>query len=503
MTSDPVEAPAASPPRSEDDASAARPRRRRWRRIPLACVACGAIAWAHGAVWALVTPTFQVPDEQTHFGYTQLLAEKGQLPDASKPVMVTPEQVILNNGTPFSIEGWPTWSPGASRQLHRQLRTLKPTGANNEAIQAANNPPLYYALEAIPYRAARSLDALDRLFVMRLFSALFAAFTVALTFLFLRELMPGTPWAWTVGALAVAFQPMFAFMAGGVNNDNLSYTWGAALLYLLARAFRRGLRPSLGAAIGVVAIAGVATKPSFVGLFPGAAVGVALAAWRAASEHRRRALRGALTAGGVVAVPAAAWLLVNQLVFGRNLTALTSGLFESNGKATVTGALAYLWQFFLPKLWFMSDRFGSNPFWEVYVQGLVGRFGWFLEGFPRWVNWLAVLVYVALLVLAGVAVIRGGILRRRWPELATYAAAAVGLVVVVGVAGYSYKVRTNIAFEQVRYLFPLIALYGALVAAAARGAGARWGRAVGAFLVVLAMGHSLFAILLNIAHYYS
>ena len=37
-----------------------------------------------------------------------------------------------------------------------------------------NYPPLYYALEAIPYRAGYGLDFLDRLFLMRLLSALLA-----------------------------------------------------------------------------------------------------------------------------------------------------------------------------------------------------------------------------------------------------------------------------------------------------------------------------------------
>lgn len=466
-------------------------------------MACAAIAWGHAAVWAVATPTFQVPDEQTHFGYTQYLAETGRLPSSSAPSRVTLEQVVLSEGTPFSIEGWPTWMPGQNRHLHRQLRTVRPSAVDNEAIEAVNNPPLYYALEVIPYRAARSLDALDRLFVMRLFSALFAALTVAFTFLFLRELLPGTPWAWTTGALAVAFQPLFAFMAGGVNNDNLMYTCGAILVYLLARAFRRGLSPRLGAALGAVAIAGMLTKSTFAGMLPGMALGVALAAWRAVPAQRTRALRGALTAGGVLAVPAAGWVILNQVAFGRSLSTLTSGLFAQTPRATIGGNVSYLWQYFLPRLWFMSDRFASYPFWEIYVQGFVGRFGWFLIGFPPWVNWLATAAYLAVIALACVALARPGLLRRRWPELVAYVGVVLGMLVVVGIAGYRYKVLTNLSLEQPRYLLTLIALYGGLVAVAARGAGMRWGRAVGVFLVVLAMGHSLFAILHTIAHYYS
>jgi len=41
------------------------------------------------------------------------------------------------------------------------------------------------------------------------------------------------------------------------------------------------------------------------------------------------------------------------------------------------------------------------------------------------------------------------------------------------------------------------------VALAVRGAGRRWAPAVGGFLVVLAMGHSLFSQLLTISRFYS
>jgi len=38
--------------------------------------------------------------------------------------------------------------------------------------------------------------------------------------MFLRELIPRARWAWTIGALVVAFQPTFNFIAAGVQADN-------------------------------------------------------------------------------------------------------------------------------------------------------------------------------------------------------------------------------------------------------------------------------------------
>ena len=59
-------------------------------------------------------------------------------------------------------------------------------------------------------------------------------------FLFLREVL-AEPWTWTVGALAVAFQPLFGFISSGVHPDALLFTASAALF------FTRRARVSQGA----------------------------------------------------------------------------------------------------------------------------------------------------------------------------------------------------------------------------------------------------------------
>jgi hypothetical protein len=45
-------------------------------------------------------------------------------------------------------------------------------------------------------------------------------------------------------------------------------------------------------------------------------------------------------------------------------------------------------------------------------------------------------------------------------------------------------------------------LFGAILALAARGAGRRWGPAVGALIVVLVFGHDIFSQLLVVSRYY-
>lgn len=484
--------------------------RRATRRLPAAGWICAAIAFGNGAVWALITPPFQLPDEIAHFSYAQYVGEWNDLPggEVRGPGIQSDEVSAAAGATRWSVEARPTWFADDMRDFRSHASTLdRRSGSVPPA--SINNPPLYYLLESIPYRIARSADVFDRLFLMRLLSALLAAVTVACTFLLVRELLPGRPWAWTVGALAVAFQPMFGFMSGGVNNDNLLIALGAVLIYLVARVARRGLTARLAIGLGVVALAGMLTKTSFAGLLPGAAVGALVGIARLPREQRRRAL--AFAAGGAAAllVPFAVWLWANEAVFDRAADSTTAGFTASQvtSGTNLSGHLSYVWQAFLPRLPSMQSfptLAGSYPLWDTYVQGFVGRFGWWRYGFPMWVNELALGVYVAILALAAGALVRArAALRRRWPELLTLVLIAGGYAVLVEVAAYRYQHVTATLFEQARYMLPLIPLYGALVAVAACAGGRRWGPPLGALLVVAAITHSLFAMLLVVATYYT
>lgn len=477
------------------------------RRVPRACWACAAIAFVNVGLWAVVTPAFQVPDETVHVGYVEYLAETGKLPSdrlGTHAAVFAPEELKAIEGTRFEVESRPAWSRTRDREVDRVL--AQPLGRISQfsAGYATPNPPLYYALDVIPYKLGSGLQFYDRLLLMRLLSALLAAFTVGCCFMFVRELLPTTPWAWRVGALAVAFQPLFAFIGGGVNNDNLVFAAGAALFAGLARAFARGLTPARGAWIGAAAVVGMLAKGSMFGLLPGAGLGVLGMLLRASPERRSTALRGLLTAAFVAAVPMAGWLVANDVVFHRTAATTSSGVSVTGSGITISGQLSYLWQFFLPRLPFMQRWFGGLPLWNVYFTAFVGRFGWYLYGFPDWVNQVALAIYAGALALVALALARARLaLRSRWVELACYATMCAGLLVLIAIVGYRSLAGSHIPFEQARYLLPLLPLYAALIALAARGAGRRWGPALGGVLVVFAMGHSLFAMLLTISRYYA
>jgi 4-amino-4-deoxy-L-arabinose transferase-like glycosyltransferase len=484
------------------------------RRIPAAGRWCALVAIVNALVWSLVTPPFHVPDETVHVAYVQYLAETGKVPNKPGQGVFSQQESTLLDALNFNgVVGRKRDRPVAWRSIDRYVDSVNggdPRRASaGGTSESSSQPPLYYAYESLGYLASPWNGLLERLWLMRVLSALLTGATVLFVYMFLRELLPDAPWAWTVGGLAVAFQPLLGFIGGGVHPDVLLFTASAALFWALARAFRHGLTRHTGAVIGVVLAVGLLSKLNFIAMLPGALLGVALLAWR---ERSREALTGAAIACGIAAAVAGAYILMNLTVWDR--TEWGGGVGTATRAATGTGSqaaypislanhLSYTWQLYLPRLPFMEPQFSGFRPWEIWFKGFIGNFGWLDTPFRLWVYNLALAITVPIVLLAGVTVWqrRAG-LRRRWPELLTYAAIVGGLLVSIGILGLRYRRNTGFEFEQARYLLPLVALYAAGVAAAALGAGRRFGRPVGALLVALAAVHGLFAQLLVISRFY-
>jgi 4-amino-4-deoxy-L-arabinose transferase-like glycosyltransferase len=290
-----------------------------------------------------------------------------------------------------------------------------------------------------------------------------------------------------------------------VNNDDGLILAVAALFYALARAFRHGLTDRRAVAIGAALGLGLIAKANLLGFLPGVVTALALLIWRAAPAARARAARAAALAVVLAAIPVLAYVGLNHTVWDRPLWSgggqVTSG---TSSAGSFREELSYTWQLYLPRMPFMNDEFVSFlPLRELWFDGFIGRFGWLDYGFRPWVYDLALYLVIPILLLAVGGLVRSqAALRRRLPEFACYALAMLGLLVVIAVAGYGAQRSHADRFEQARYLLPLLPLYGALIALAARGAGRRWGPAVGGVIVVLAMAHGLFSMLLTISRYY-
>jgi 4-amino-4-deoxy-L-arabinose transferase-like glycosyltransferase len=467
---------------------------------------CALVAFLNAASWSVVSPPFEVPDEPSHFAYVQHLAETGHLPTGGGEVFPSAEKAVLNALHYSSIRFNPSQgtisSPAEQRTLEHALAApLSRTGSAQAGVATAQ-PPLYYALETIPYKLASPGTLLDQLASMRLLSALMGGLTALFAFLFLREALPGARWAWTVGGLGVALAPLLGLMSGAVNPDALLFAVSAALFYCLARGFRRGLTPRLAVAIGAVLAVGLLTKLTFLSLLPGAALGLVALCVREARTSRRAAYRSLALATVVGASPILLYAIVSALA-GRSGLGAISGALTLNGRSgSILKELGYLWQFYLPRLPGMRPDFhGFLTTRVLWFNGLVGLYGWLDTTFPNWVYSAALVPagLIAALFTRALYTYRGA-LRSRLLELGVYLAIGLGVVVTIGVDDYIHHMPTE--YAEPRYLLPLLALWGPILALAARGAGRRWGPVAGVLIVTLLLAHDLFSQLLVISRYY-
>ncbi len=477
------------------------------RRVPVTAWVCAAVALLNTAAWSIVTPPFQGKDEVDHFLYVAQLAETGTLPSSDQGSYSAQEALVLKGLHYYEVRFAPATpsisSDAEQRKLEQDASANFSTNSSGYAGVAASEPPLYYALQVLPY-VLGSGNTLVQLQLMRLLGALFAAATALLTFLFLRELLPGAPWAAGVGALCVSLQPLLGFISGSVNPEAMLYTVAAAIFLCLARAFRRGFTRRLAFALGLLIAIGFMTKINFVGLALGVFIGLAVLAARESRSRGREALWSLAIATGIGIAPVALYALLNALshrsAFGS--ASLLSSVLA--GKALFK-ELSYVWEMYLPRLPGMVAYFkGITPYREVWFDRSVGLYGWMDTTFPTWVDNVALLPAAAVALLGGrELLVRRAALRARLPELGVYCAMVVGVLAVVGLSSYHDDVVVHeLAFGEPRYLLPLLPLLGAVLVLAIRGAGSRWAPAVGAALVVLFVGHDIFSQLQVVARYY-
>ena len=433
----------------------------------------GAVALV-GVAWALLVPPFQVPDENSHFGYAQRLAESFELPgDAERPLFST-EQELSEDGSNSEqaaavLETKPEWSEAAYERWRDQEERL-PDGARTDGggpNPASTNPPLYYLYESLPYLAASGGDIFDRLYLMRLASMLLLLVTTVGAWLLAGELFARNRRLQLVTAAFAGLHPMVGFLSAAVTPDALVFALWTLALWLGVRILKRGLTPVGGVALLAVVGLAIVTKASSYALVPAALLALGIGAARLRAPRRRAAalVAVALTA---LALPVGVWFgtaraldrpAVNEIAASERTPSLTN--FNARELAS------YMWQFYLPRLPF-QQRFGGMkeyPVYEVWLKTGWAAFGWLEVTFPQPVYLLLAALTLAALIGAGAYVVR----RRAQVDLAVVAFLA--LVVAALLAGLHWtEFRTLVGgagpFNQGRYLLPLVSLFGAAVAAA-------------------------------------
>ncbi len=171
-------------------------------------------------------PLWQTPDEQAHFAQVSLLAETGQNTkpgnDLSKEIYVaekilgTDRDQMGNNQFTYH----PEFRSPYSSQLETQI-TGQPVSSRTDFVgkEAAGYPPLYYQIAGAVYRLFYGGSLLDRVFAVRIISALALVAITWVAYMIGRTFTNGGE-ALVLAAL-VGFQPMLTFVHAGVTSDTL------------------------------------------------------------------------------------------------------------------------------------------------------------------------------------------------------------------------------------------------------------------------------------------
>ncbi len=371
-------------------------------------------------IYSIAVPPFEASDELWHYPMVKHIADHWALP-VQDPANVGPWRQEGSQPPLYYFVGalataWiDTSDIDHVRRLNPHVDIGVATPAGNINLIVHNQTQ-----EAFPWGGTTLAVHL-----VRLLSVVTSTFAVYLTWLIVREVAPDRP-CLALGAAGIhAFTPMYVFISGAVNNDNLVVPLSSLALLLLLRLLRidssagraggpddsshaaplddgdrSGLRSAarnvpvirylmLGVVLGLAAL----TKTSSLALTLLTALVVTVRAVRRRSWAEF--VIGGLAASLPMLLMAGWWYLRNLLLYGD-----PSGLnvfIEILGQRDVPADLAQLWR----------ERFS-------FAAGYWGNFGGLNVPMPDWayqiLSWLAVISAAGLaveLVLWLVRLLRG------------------------------------------------------------------------------------------------
>ena len=357
-----------------------------------------------GMTYAIVTPVFEASDELWHYPMIHHLADGNPLPEqVFDPALAGPWNQEASQPPLYYYIGAALtfWIDRADMTTVRWLNphvdngVLTTDGNTNLAIHDTTLSPWQGTVLAVH--------------LVRFFSVFLGAATVYLTFRIAKLTVPDRPEI-VLGATAVnAFLPMFLFISGAVNNDNLAVPLASLALFLMVHQVvsRSGWRIATSLVLGIVMGLAILTKEGTFGLFPLAAGTIFIACWQMDSQYPKVQWRHLLTLLGrslgyffILLVPvlliAGWWYYRNLVLYGDWLG--WNAFIAVLGQRAHPASLAQLWG----ERWgFMLSYWGlfggvNIPMWRwvyyvlnsILIVSVIGFVLYLLQEVKMWpVRW--------------------------------------------------------------------------------------------------------------------
>lgn len=376
---------------------------------------------------SIINPLHEATDELRHYRFVRHIVQEGSLP--------------VQGATACSAQGH---HPPLFYGLAAVATFWVDTGQEVCAEPAGNpfwayrywevgrdnkNQYLHTAAERFPW-AGEALAA----HLSRFVNVALGAATVYLTWLIGRVVWPKRPLLALGGAAFIAFNPMFVYMSGAINNDVIAALSGASVILACVRLVtdENGLSRRWGLVLGLLYSLALMSKFNLAAIALPVAVAMTWVAWR--KKQWRLWLEMVLIIGVVTLLLTGWWFVRNQLLYG---------------EPTGVQKLTELWGVRNP-----ADSFGLAVYELPYVwTSLWGRFGYGQVPLPEAIytglRWLALLAALGYLI---------PILRRRTAEVKT--AAIPLLILALNVAVFFAVVFNYLLISPAgpmgRFFFPAL-----------------------------------------------
>lgn len=257
-------------------------------------------------IYSLATPIFEPPDEVFHFPVIDHIADTGTLPVQDTGVETLWHQEGSQPPLYYMLSALLVLPVDRSDLEARQVRN--PHARIGVGLATDNQVTVKHDWDAESFPWSGTALAVH---IVRLFSVALSIGTVIACYHIARLAVPGAPAVHITAVLLATFNPMFLFISGAINNDNLINLLSAVTLALLLVIWRTGLtRRRLWLLAVLMALASL-SKLSGLALYPTAALVVLLVHLR-----DRRPLRDLLTAGVIVV---AVWAVLAGWWYARNI----------------------------------------------------------------------------------------------------------------------------------------------------------------------------------------
>ncbi|MCG8353274.1 MAG: glycosyltransferase family 39 protein, partial [Chloroflexales bacterium] len=188
------------------------------------------LAFVHGLLYLAIVPPWQHYDEPPHFLYARLIALLGRQPTLADFDLQTSREIA------DSMHRFRFWSEG----VFPDLLSAQPPDIG---LDQRADPPLYYAVVALPIRGLQYLSIETQLYAARLLGVLLYTLVVMCAWRLSVILAPQQPVLHLAMPLLVLTVPAFSDMMSAVNNDVLVNFAIAAMLLGCVWLIRDGLRP--------------------------------------------------------------------------------------------------------------------------------------------------------------------------------------------------------------------------------------------------------------------